>query len=256
MAAITQKEFAQMPILTAVARDILPPVITRTLRPPTKYGPWGHYPSWEAASAAAAPYHTYFPIVEDHLTATMRGEHEPPCFTGLLFAAILASSKPVNVLDFGGGVGLAYFRAMVTIPDRINSWRVVELPDVVERGRKLPKDPRLTFHQTINEAVAGGTKLDIVTCSSVLQCMEDSYDALTELFAIGARYVHLDRLPLERRERYSVFHTVSGERIAWRVLSRDRLNGIAGKYRLLYQQTLPKHPVENDASFEYTMLYG
>lgn len=236
----------------SVVRELLPPIVTKTLKPPTKYGPWGHFPTWEAAAATAKPYKSYFPIIDEHLTATMRGEYEPPCFTGLLFAAIHASPAPVNVLDFGGGIGLGYFRAMLTVPSHIKSWAVVDLPDVVERGRNLPKDPALSFHHSIAEV---GKRPDIVTCSSVLQCVEDSYGALSELFSLNARYIHLDRLPLEREERFSVFHTVSGDRLAWRILSRDRLQIIAKDYRLLYQSKLPKHPTADAASDEYTLLY-
>lgn len=241
--------------LKSVVRELLPPIVTKTLRPPTKYGPWGHYPSWEAAARAAGPYKSYFPIIDEHRTATARGEYEPPCFTGFLFAAIHASPAPVHVLDFGGGVGLGYERAAHTIAGKIASWRIVDLPDVIEHGNKLPKNVVRTFHPSIAEAVKDRPPIDIVTCSSVLQCMEDSYGALTELFSLGARYIHLDRLPLEREERFSVFHTVNGDQIAWRILSRDRLQTIAREYRLIYESKLPKHPTAEAASEEYTLLY-
>lgn len=240
--------------LKSLARDVLPPVLTRLIRPPAKYGPWGHYPSWEAAAAEATPYHSYFPIIDDHLKQTMLGTHEPPCFHGVHLAAILALAKPVKVLDFGGGIGLGYFRAMRTVPSHIKWWRVVDLPDVVERSGTLPKDPRLSFHLSIADAIRD-EQPDIVTCSSVLQCMEDSYGALKKLFSVGAKSIVLDRLPLEDEERFSLFHTISGDKIAWRVLSRFKLNDIAGGFHKLFVQKHLRHPTAPDASDEYCLFY-
>jgi putative methyltransferase (TIGR04325 family) len=249
------KDNLQMTWKGLVRDYLLPPAVSQWLRPPPKYGPWGHYPTWVAAAALASPYRTSFPIIEEQLQALLRGEHEPPCFQGVHLAAILSLPSPVTVLDFGGGIGMGYFRAMQVVSERIKWWRVVDLPDVIERGRQL-QTPKFTFHYSIEEALGIGIERpDIVTCSSVLQCMEDSYGALERLFSLGAKHIVLDRLPLEPQERFSVFHTVSGDRIAWRILSRDRLNSIAAKYRLLFQQTLPHHPSAEAASDEYCLLY-
>lgn len=240
--------------LTKLAREVLPPVLTRLIRPPAKYGPWGKYPSWEAAAAEATPYRSYFPTIDDHLKQTMLGKFEPPCFHGVHLAAILALPKPVKVLDFGGGIALAYFRAMRTVPSHIKWWKVVDLPDVVEHGRKVTKDTQLSFHHSIEDALGGETP-DVVTCSSVLQCMEDSYGTLKQLFSVGAKNIVLDRLPLEDEERFSLFHTVSGDKIAWRVLSRFKLREAAGRYHKLFEQKHQKHPTAPDASDEYCLFF-
>lgn len=243
--------------LKTIARELLPPVITKTLRPPTKYGPWGRYPTWEAAAAASGPYRSNLPPLLENVRETQVGLHEPPCFHGTHLAALLSlpEPRPAKVLDFGGGLALGYFRARRVVPTRIKWWRVVDLPDVVEAGRKLPRDPDLSFSLTIEEALNGETP-DIVTCSSVLQCMEDSYGALEKLFSLGASRIVLDRIPLEREERYSVFHTVSGDKIPWRIISRDRLQTIARHYHLTFEQTLPHHPSAPDASDEYCLFYS
>lgn len=238
----------------SVVRDLLPPVVTRLIQPPAKYGPHGCYPSWEAAAAASGPYRSNLPSLLENVRETSVGTHEPACFHGTHLAAILSVPRPVKILDFGGGVALGYFRAKRVVPTRIKWWRVVDLPDVVEAGRKLPRDPTLSFSLTIEEALNGETP-DVVTCSSVLQCMEDSYGALEKLFSLGASRIVLDRIPLEHEERYSVFHAVSGELIPWRIISKTRLQTIAHDYHLTFEQTLPHHPTAPNASDEYCLFY-
>jgi len=86
--------------------------------------------------------------------------------------------------------------------------------------------------------------------------MENSYDALDKLFNVGADVIVLDRIPLEANERYCVFHTMSGDKIPWRILSWDRLNKCKGtSYSLLFQQKLPRWPNQPDASDEFCLYY-
>lgn len=241
--------------LKGIVKDyVLPPAITQLLRPPRKYGPWGCYPTWEAAAGASSPYQTHFAPIEEQIRLTTRGEYEPPCFHGTHLAAIMSLSEPAKVLDFGGGVGLGYFRAMRTVPNRVKWWRVVDLPDVIEWAAKRAPIAGISYHLSIEDALNDEAP-DMVTCSSVLQCMENSYDALINLFSLGAKCIVLDRIPIEDKERFAVFHTVSGDQIPWRILSSRKLADISLDYQLLFKQRLPRHPNQPDASDEFCLFY-
>ena len=157
------------------------------------------------------------------------------------------------MLDFGGGIGLGYARVMRSIPELIAWWRIVELPDVVSYGTERLADQRLSFHHSIGEAINGDTPT-LVTCNGALQCMEAPYDCLAELFSLRAPAIVIRSTPLEDRERFSVFHTVSGDKIPWRVLDRQRLEKSASGYCLAYEQV--SHRPNGDASAdERDLLY-
>lgn len=194
--------------------------------------------------------------MENHL-GDVRREHAASVGSGfheVHIGGILSLRSPVTVLDFGGGLGHAYFRGKKALPNAIKWWRVVELPDVVKRGRELDLDPALTFHPDLEEALKGEIP-DVVSCSGVLQTMEDSYGALRRLFNIGAHRVVLACLPIEEQERFSVFHTQAGDQIAWRILARPEVDRAAASYRLLFRgKNLPT--AGKAGSDEFCMIYA
>ena len=107
------------------------------------------YPSWAAASAAANDYRTDTAIYGDQANRVRLGQEEPPIDVATLIAA-LALKSPSKVLDFGGGVALAYLRLQLSVPDLISLWRITDLPDVVEWGRVYFRDdPRISFSTDI-----------------------------------------------------------------------------------------------------------
>jgi putative methyltransferase (TIGR04325 family) len=168
-----------------------------------------------------------------------RGEQEPGHSFFPILAAILLAGDHVRVLDFGGSFATYYFHTMRVIPDRIEWWRVVELPEVVEYGRANFSENKLSFFTSTNEALAGA-KPEVILCGSVLHYLEDPYGSLAALLKTQPRILILDRLPLHRRERFMV-QKVRPELgvtsfVACRILSEDKLKQATHGYKLIGEQ--------------------
>jgi putative methyltransferase (TIGR04325 family) len=218
-----------------------------------RYGPWGNYSSWSAALANSGPYRTNLHQMETLLAEVEAGKLEPADFDGIHLAAVLSLDAPVKVLDFGGGVGLGYTRAMRSIPDLIAWWRIVDLPDVVNWGKAKRADKRLSFRETIKDAL-GDDRPTLIMCGGVLQCVPMPYLVLADLFALKPEAIVLGRVPIEDRERFAVFHTVSGDVIPWRALDKSKIAELAGDYQLTYEQKLARGPGDAAAD-EFNLLY-
>jgi putative methyltransferase (TIGR04325 family) len=112
----------------------------------------------------------------------------------LLASTVAAERGEVRVLDFGGGVGMAFLKLTATlrVAARVR-YSVVDLEGMCEAGRSLFKgDDRIDFHTSI-PPLAG--QLDIVYSSSALQYVDDYPGTLRKLAALHAKHVLLTFLP-------------------------------------------------------------
>lgn len=225
----------------------------RAIRPTRLYGPHGSYLSWQEAAENSSPYKTSFDVVEGIRAEVIAGTHEPADFTGVHLAALLSLPGALRILDFGGGIGIGYTRAKMSTPEKIKWWRIVDLHDVVTRGRDKYADQALSFHESI-DAAANDDRPDVILSNGAFQCVADPYPFIEKLFGLGAPRVVFSRLPVGDAERFAVFHTVSGDLIPWRNVRRDKLETLSGGYRLLYEILLP--PISGDRpSDEFSQLY-
>ncbi|MFC7453909.1 methyltransferase, TIGR04325 family [Insolitispirillum peregrinum] len=108
------------------------------------------------------------------------------------------NNAPVSILDFGGGVGVRFLEmrtllANLGIP---KLWRVVELPDLVARMNEIDLPEGLVFETELPPVGAS----DVVIVDGVLQCIENTYDALDALLKLSAKYVVVRRTPLVASE--------------------------------------------------------
>jgi putative methyltransferase (TIGR04325 family) len=226
--------------LRKLAKDIFPPMLTRALRKLyQRQGLIGDYPNWEAAVAAAPTYKTTdLSIADAAAERARRGEQGPDHSFFPILAGILLAGDHVRVLDFGGGLGRYYFHTMRVIPDRIEWWRVVELPEMVEYGQANFSENKLSFFTSANEALAG-EKPDVIHCGAVLQCLEDPYDSVAALLKMQPRILILTRFPLHRRERFMVLKAVPELGIAsyaFRILAEDKLKQATHGYKMIAEQ--------------------
>lgn len=192
-----------------LARDLLPPAITRAIAGRGSLRFVDGYTDWAAAAAAAGAY-SEASILAQVQAATDRVvageaaferdgvtfdhlEYRWPVVASLLWRASVGGGR-LSVLDFGGSLGSS-LRQTGTLLDSVDlSWGVVEQPSFVEAGRRY-EDGRLRFFATVGECV-GAITPDAVLLSSVLQYLPDPHAVLAELGDCGADTIIIDRTPM------------------------------------------------------------
>lgn len=95
---------------------------------------------------------------------------------------------PVRILDYGGGVGIAFARILASIPDSEGiEHHVIELPWARTSGPTLFHNAEaIHFHQSIPSDL---TDIDIVMLDGVLQHLADYAAVLKQVLALRPRYV-------------------------------------------------------------------
>ena len=172
-------------------------------------------------------------------------------------------SGAAHVLDIGGSVGVHYFayRRYLEMPAGL-SWHVVELPAMVEIGRRLAQQQAacaLTFTPDLRGALAEGTG-DIWLSAGALQYFDDARPSrLLERCAVRPRHLLLNKLPLYAGEDFVTAQNIGeGCYAPVQVYNRDRLvrDIEALGYRLqdewaVHERTfhLPGHPERSFADF-------
>lgn len=96
-----------------------------------------------------------------------------------------------TVLDFGGGCGIHYKRARLTVPDV--KWAVVETPAMAARGSELATDS-LRFFTSIDAARDWLGSIDVMHSNSALQYSPNPSETLNALCALRAQRMLWDRL--------------------------------------------------------------
>ena len=191
----------------SLAKRICPPLVADLVagrplsgkRPATWEGTYAHlrdvptenYPYDRGTLIAAAEQYTRSDLAE--VTAGVIPNsvwHEP---LALLAASISATRKQVRILDFGGGVGIAYVHLLARLRSETSvRYDVVDLESACLAGRKLfADDRRIEFHTSLSP-IQG--KIDVLYASGVLPYIED-YPALLRKFAsFNASYIMFTQL--------------------------------------------------------------
>lgn len=109
----------------------------------------------------------------------------------LLVALVYQEKGAVRVLDFGGGVGLAYYQTIYALPQTEGvEYHIVEREAACKAGREFfgTAAGNLFFHTELPPAGGG---FDIVYLGSVLQYIEDWRQLLSQLCVLSRRYLLL-----------------------------------------------------------------
>ena len=119
-------------------------------------------------------------------------EYSWPLVSNLMFAASTCHGG-LDVVDFGGSLGSAYFQNIQFLEplSRIR-WAVVEQPHFVDVGRLEIEDERLRFFASINDAITG-VRPQVLLLGSVLQYLPDPFATLATLLDIPWQQVIVDR---------------------------------------------------------------
>ena len=207
--------------IKTLAKDWMPPVLARSVqarRSGIRFD--GPFASWEAAMANSTGYEA------DHILARVldaalkvrRGEaayerdsvlfesidYEWPLTAGLMWAAARADGR-LDVLDFGGSLGSSYFqhaRLLAALAEV--RWNVVEQPHFARAGQAALQDERLRFHESIAQCLAA-SRPNVVLLSSVLQYLADPLPVITELCAVGAAVIIVDKTIVNTSLRHRIY---------------------------------------------------
>ena len=154
-----------------------------------------------------------------------------------------AAAPVVRVDDFGGGVGQSYAALRRLIPREIRlRHRVVELPEVVARGREIWTDRHDELEFATELSTAQEPPTDIVFAKGALQYFADYASMLGTLCSRGAKWVLLEKLSLVDAPTYAtVQHAYGGEAPYWMFNVRDieRVAEAAG-YRVVLRRRMER----------------
>lgn len=116
-----------------------------------------------------------------------------PLLSSLLWAASLANGS-LRVLDYGGALGSTLYqnrRFLESLPEL--NWAVVEQGHFVALGNQEFKSKKLNFYENIKTATRS-IQPNLILLSSVLQYLQNPYEVLSELMAVGAEFIIIDRV--------------------------------------------------------------
>ena len=184
----------------------------------------GDYAEWAAARAASAGYNDAAVLQRtlaaaravrsgraawerDGVTFAEPAVHAPLLATLRVIAA--AEGGRLDLVDFGGALGSTWWQHRAALADlKEVRWRVVEQPAVAAAGRREFADAILSFHDSLDDAVAGAAPAAILL-SSVLPYVEAPHALMADLLRHGFRFLVIDRTPfvVRGRERLVVQRT-------------------------------------------------
>lgn len=190
-------------------KELIPPILLRYITS-FMYGWSGNYSSWDKAKTKCSGYNSdeIFDKVKNALLQVKSGEavferdsvifdkvqYSFPLLSALSITA-LQENKKLNVLDFGGSMGSAYYQNKNILEGVNLKWSIVEQEHFVEEGKKTFADDQLNFYYTIDDCVSE-QQVNIILLGSVLQYLENPWGLLDELLSKKINYIIIDRTPV------------------------------------------------------------
>lgn len=135
--------------------------------------------SLAAAAECLAALTSVQPIPAFH---KQRSTHLP-----LTVAMMLGVKKHVNILDFGGGLGIGYMTLAESVSadlDRIE-YTIVDLPEVCQSGLDLHAGRAITYTSELPACA----KFDLIHAASSFQYVEHWQDLLAKFAALRPEYI-------------------------------------------------------------------
>jgi putative methyltransferase (TIGR04325 family) len=153
------------------------------------------------------------------------GAGQPGHAEGLLpvtVALALARKGAARVLDFGGGLGFAWYPLMAALPDQARvRLQIVEGGAVCRAGREaFAGVPEVSFHEALGPELAGP---DIAHFGSSLHYIEDWRGLLAAVCALGPETVLLADLPAGDIPTYASAQNYYGSKIPMWFFNLDEI---------------------------------
>ena len=146
-------------------------------------------------------------LIQSTLDLSLKTEHQ---LTGaqarqikIIGMLINTLNHPLRVVDFGGAAGANYHVLPRELKERIESWTVVETPQVVQRASQAFRaSESLHFVESLGEIAR---KPDYVLASSSLQYVPNAKRYLKDLQELDGHLICLDRTPMSSDESSHVY---------------------------------------------------
>lgn len=175
-------------------------------------------------------------------------------FLPMLASIVCQKRGAVKVLDFGGGMGIAYIHLMHSAlgSPRVE-YHIVEAENICRAGPLLfSGDRKVQFHKSLPDV----SDVDIVYMSSVLQYIEDYTDLLRSLCAYQSRYFLFSKLSAGDIPTYaSAQMNLPGSVIPyWFININELINIMAqGGYSLIFRASSERQYNQDNFPVKYRM---
>ena len=170
----------------------------------------GSYASWEEACHVAGGYDSDEILNKTLVTSRMardgkiicerdsvalpQREYLLPTLAGILMGAARNNGR-LHIIDFGGALGSTYRTCMPFLRQLPSvNWNVIELPQIVEIGKKEFENESLHFYECIEECLSHNS-IDGILFGSTLQYLPNPYEVLNSLDQYTLDYLVIDRTP-------------------------------------------------------------
>jgi putative methyltransferase (TIGR04325 family) len=130
-----------------------------------------------------------------------------------------------SLIDYGGSIGLTYYRyrRFVGLPANVR-WIVVEVPKIATEGRRVAvREAALGLE--FETAFDATPKCDVLLSSGALQYMERSVPGLLDLHAPKPSHVILDRIPLTTGKGYWTLQNFGHAISPYRIFNEEEFIG-------------------------------
>jgi len=172
-----------------------------------------------------------------------------------LLVSTISREKTAKILDFGGGVGIAYIHLLNSMTDNRNvDYHIVEGKRLSIIGRDLFKDDhRVHFYTALPSNLKD---VDIIYMSGVLQFIEDYSSLLKSLPGYKAKYILLTLLPSGDIPTFaSAQVNMPGIRLsAWFINVQEIINIMSAcGYSLIFKAPFEYRTKQNNFPIEYRL---
>ena len=133
-------------------------------------------------------------ICERDSVALPHREYLLPTLAGILMGAARNNGR-LHIIDFGGALGSTYRTCMPFLRHLVSvSWNIIELPKIVDIGKREFEDQSLHFYDSIEECLSHNS-IDGILFGGALQYLPNPYEMLTSLNKYDFDYLIIDRTP-------------------------------------------------------------
>lgn len=225
----------------------------------------GPFRSWEEAQSSAKGY-GLDEIAERVLNSVIQARSDSFNFErdglvlpgngqdGALIAALnlarASSGTPIQVLDFGGGLGSTFWSHREIVEEiGLVKWTVIEQDSFLRVSRKLPSIPKLYFEA--GDSIPSEHSPNLVILGSVLQYLESPEKVLSSLLGLRPQVLFLGRHPVSNaRERIPLVQHVprrinESDYPMWLFPKDETTRWLASSYRLAFATSLPESGPRN-----------
>ena len=133
-------------------------------------------------------------------------------------AMLLSKKDKVNILDFGGGLGIGYMTLAESIPGYLErvKYNIVELPEVCEQSKKID-DGKIVFLTSLPPT----GDFDLIHSASALQYIDDWQGFILKLCAYNAPYILLSDVFARQIPTFVTLQNYYGSKIKFRFFNLD-----------------------------------